>query len=171
MEEAVVSLRAIESTDALVLMELNNDDTIAASVVGNPAKVSLDQQMRWMARLGDEKNTKRWMITFDGPAVGTIILSSIDMANLTGNMNIKLLPAFQGKGIAKKALKLACDIAFDEIGLFCLTANVLTSNERSASLFKRIGFSVDGVLRSRVVKNGERRDLITLSYLKSDRGV
>lgn len=165
----VVHLRPIYKDDAIVLMELNNNKLISDYVVGNPQNVSFDQQMAWMERLEHEKNTVRWMIDFDDQTVGTVILSSIDHSNATGNMNIKLLPQFHGRGIAKKALSVACDIAFDELNMFCLTANILSYNVASLMLFQKIGFRQDGVLRSRVIKNGKRCDLITLSFLKSER--
>ena len=164
-----IELRPISSNDAPVLMELNNCDEISSYVVGNPKKVSLQQQLEWIDNLKNETNTVRWMIIFNGKAVGTIIVSSIDYVNSVGNMNIKLLPAYQGQGIAKKAMLKACDLAFDELKLFCLTANILAYNAASRGLFRSIGFHQDGVLRSRVVKNGDRFDLLTFSYLRTER--
>ena len=164
-----IELRPISSNDAYVLMELNNCNEISNYVVGNPKMVSLEQQLEWMEKLKNETNTVRWMIIFNGKAVGTIIISSIDRINLVGNMNIKLLPEYQGQGIAKKAMLKACNLAFDELKLFCLTANILPYNAASCGLFKSIGFHQDGILRSRVVKNGNRFDLLTFSYLKTER--
>lgn len=164
-----IELRPISSNDAYVLMELNNSEEISKFVVGNPKKVSFEQQMLWMENLKSKTDTVRWAIVFNGKTVGTIIVSSIDRINLVGNMNIKLLPEYQGQGIAKKAMLKACNLAFDELKLFCLTANILPYNAASSGLFKSIGFHQDGILRSRVVKNGERFDLITFSYLKTER--
>lgn len=168
-EKNEIKLRLINETDALILMELNNNEDVARYVVGNPLKVSLEQQLQWMSKLKKETNAKRWMIDFNEQTVGTIILSSIDFNNKTGNMNIKLLPDFQGKGIAIRALRQACDFAFDEIDLYCLTANILSYNTKSRSLFQKLGFKQDGILRSRVIKNNERFDLISLSLLKDER--
>lgn len=169
MNELGIKLRSICNDDAIVLMELNNSKLIADFVVGNPEIVNIEQQLNWIEKTKHETNTKRWMIDFEGKAVGTIILSSIDYYNLVGNMNIKILSDFQGKGIAKRALLMACDIAFDELELFCLTANVLSFNSKSRMLFLRAGFHEDGVLRSRIIKNGQRHDLISFSLLKSER--
>lgn len=143
-----IELRTISSNDAYVLMELNNCNEILNCVVGNSKIVSLEQQLEWMEKLKNETNTVRWMIIFNGKAVGTIIVSSIDRINLVGNMNIKLLPEYQGQGIAKKAMLKACNLAFDELKLFCLTANILPYNAVSCGLFKSIGFHQDGILRS-----------------------
>lgn len=164
-----VIIRKIEESDAIVLMELNNNEEIAQYVVGNPKKVSLEEQMKWMQNLKNEKNVHRFMIEYDNDIVGTIIINSIDYINKVGNMNIKILPKFQGKHIAKYALTKACDFAFDSLDLFCLTANILSYNEKSKMLFKKIGFHQDGILRGRVIKNGIHQDLFAFSMLKTER--
>ena len=151
-----INLRFIEKKDAHILMELNNNKQIADFVVGNPQHVNIEKQLSWIENLNKEKNIKRWIICFNEQAVGTVFLSSIDFSNKVGNVNIKILPRFQGKGIGKQALSLLCNIAFDELGLFCLTANVLSYNTKSKELFEKCGFRVDGILRSRVIKNGKR---------------
>ena len=166
-----VTLRPIRTEDAAILMELNNNTAVSDFVVGNPQKVTLEQQLRWMENLSNEKNTVRFMVEFEGVAVGTVIISSIDRTNATGNMNIKLLPEYQGRGIARIALDKACQFAFDDLNIVCLTAHILSYNERSCALFKRVGFHVDGILRSRVIKNGARCDLIALSLLAQERKV
>lgn len=164
-----IIIRKIQFEDAEILMELNNNLEISHYVVGSPKKVSLSEQLEWMSNITKEKNTERWMVEYNKKIVGTVIISSIDIINKTGNINIKLLPSFQGCGIAFEALKKICDIGFDELKLYCLTANILPYNLKSIGLFKKIGFKQDGILRSRVVKNGERYDLITLSLLKVER--
>ena len=164
-----VTLRPIDIKDAQILMELNNNSKISDYVVGSPSIVNINQQLEWMKKIQNEKNTKRWMICFNGEAVGTVILSSIDLANGVANVNIKILPDFQGFGIAKNALNTIFDIAFDELGLYCLTANILSYNEKSKNLFQNLGFQIDGILRSRVIKKDKRYDLFTLSLLKTER--
>ena len=159
-QDLIIKLRSICMDDAVVLMELNNSKEVADFVVGNPQKVNLEQQLKWMTNIEHETATRRWMIEYEEQPVGTIILSSVDHINAVANMNIKLLPMYQGKGIARNALCQACDIAFDELHLFCLTANILSYNMRSIALFRKVGFHEDGILRSRVIKNGMRHDLI-----------
>lgn len=168
-ENMQVMLRPIRIEDAKVLMELNNRKEISDFVVGNPKKVDLKQQLEWMNKLDKEINTVRRMIIYNQKTVGTIIISSIDNENSVGNMNIKVLPEYQGFGIGKKSIKLACDFAFDELNLYCLTANVLQYNAASYNLFKSVGFHKDGVLRERIIKNGKRHNLIALSLLKTER--
>lgn len=163
-----INLRPICFDDAEVLMILNNNCEVSKMVVGNANIVTIEQQLNWMSNLQNEKNIQRWMIDYENKAVGTIFLSSIDNINYTCNVNIKLLPEFHRKGIAKTALIKICNIAFNELDLFCITANVLSFNINSQMLFKKVGFHEDGILRSRVIKNGKRCDLVAFSLLKTE---
>ncbi|MDB9104114.1 GNAT family protein [Parabacteroides distasonis] len=162
-----VKLRWIEENDASVLMELNNNNEIANCVVGNPKKVNYEEQLLWMTKRAEEKNTVRMMIEYDGIAVGTIIINNVDFNNKVGNINIKILPKYHGKKIGANALDIACQYAFEELNLFCLTAHILSDNVASISLFAKKGFMKEGILRSRVIKNEYRMDLISMSYLKN----
>ena len=167
IRDSYVKLRWIEENDASVLMELNNNNEIANCVVGNPKKVNYEEQLLWMTKRAEEKNTVRMMIEYDGNAVGTIIINNVDFNNKVGNINIKILPKYHGKKIGANALDIACQYAFEELNLFCLTAHILSDNVASISLFAKKGFMKEGILRSRVIKNEYRMDLISMSYLKN----
>lgn len=163
-----VVLRDVKMEDAAFLMELNNDPEIAKYVVGNPKQVTMQQQMLWMKNLQYEAHTKRFIIEYDKLSVGTIIISNIDLINLVANINIKLQYAARGKGIGKQSIGLALKYCFETMGIYCVTAHVLPFNKASLALFKSCGFIEEGVLRSRIIKNFERFDLISFSINYSD---
>lgn len=163
-----VSLRFIEDLDAIFLMELNNDLEIAQYVVGNPRQVTLQEQMKWMEKVTSETQTKRFIVEYDGVSVGTVIISNIDLANLTANVNIKLQSSARGKGIGKQSITLALKYCFESMGMFCITAHVLSFNRASLALFESCGFVKEGILRSRVIKNKERYDLVSFSITYSE---
>lgn len=163
-----IQLRSIMYTDAQFLMELNNDDVIAKYVVGTPRKVTLEEQLKWMDNIRNEKNTIRFIVTNEGNPVGTVIVSNIDYHNLTANINIKLHQLSRGKGLGKKCIELTVAYCFEELHMKCLTAHVLSYNIASLTLFEHSGFKKEGVLRSRVVKNGKRENLVIFSILEEE---
>lgn len=163
-----VKLRPIVSTDASVLMELNNNELIKKFVVGHPQIVNMEEQLKWMEKISYEHDKKRFAIDYKGKPVGTVIISNIDEINRTATMNIKILPNSHGKGIGTKALELGCKYAFQYLQMYCLVAHILNYNLASQKIFRKIGFQKDGVFRSRIIKNGERCDLVVYSLLKSE---
>lgn len=167
LKDDVVILRAIEEKDAPMLMEMINDPEIENAVVGYAYPVSLADQKQWIASLKNEK-TLRYAIDADGEFAGTAFVSSLDLKNRTGNMNIKLMKSAQGKGIASRAMKLVIEYCFNELNLNCVTANVIQRNEASRKLWEKLGFKKDGILRQRVYKNGEYHNLIAYSMLRDE---
>lgn len=163
-----VELRPIRFSDAQFLMELNNNDEIAKYVVGTPRKVTLEEQKKWMELLKEEKGTVRFVVECNHTSIGTVIISDISYTNLTANVNIKLHPSVWGEGYGKKSVNLAVSYCFSKLRLKCLTAHVLSYNNASLTLFERCGFRREGLLRSRIVKNGDREDLVSFSILETD---
>lgn len=168
MTELNLRLREISLEDAELLLNLNNDEDIAKCVVGEPNKVTLQDQIRWINNLQYERNVIRFIVENNSQAVGTIIISNIDNHNKVGNFNIKMSKDFRGTGISQKAARLALRYAFDTLGLCCITAHVLDDNVVSQKFFQKMGFELEGVLKSRVIKNGKRRSLLSYSIVKPD---
>ena len=75
----------------------------------------------------------------------------------------------RGKGYGAKATRLMVDYAFKELGMHKVTAEVLSENLPSISMFKKCGFDVDGCLRDDVFKNGRYYDVLCMSILNNDR--
>lgn len=168
LQDNNITLRFVEDSDAALLMELNNDPEIARCVVGTPRTVTLSQQLQWMENIKSETKTKRFIVEYDGESVGTVIISDIDLCNKVANVNIKIKSGLHGKGIGKRSIKLALAYCFDKLELFCVTAHVLSYNKASIALFEHCGFTNEGVLRSRVIKDKQRFDLFSFSMLRDE---
>jgi RimJ/RimL family protein N-acetyltransferase len=61
------------------------------------------------------------------------------------------------------------DYAFDVLGMHKVTAEVLTENKASEAMFKKCGFSIDGILRDDCFKNNRYYDVFSMSVLKEER--
>ncbi|MBQ8310414.1 MAG: GNAT family N-acetyltransferase, partial [Clostridia bacterium] len=85
-----VLLRAIELEDADVLQQMINDEEIEQMMWGYSFPVAYHQQIKWIENLSNEKSVFRAMIDVDDTAIGTIILSNIDMRNGSAEIHIKL---------------------------------------------------------------------------------
>lgn len=167
-DSKLLNLRDISLKDAVLLMELNNNKNIAKFVVGNPTTVTLEEEKLWIDNQKNINDTIRKIIEYDDVSVGTVIFSDIDLINKVANINIKILPEYQGKGLGKISISRACYVAFNELNLYCLTAHILDYNTCSQNLFESIGFNREGILRKRVIKNKKRYNLIVYSLLVED---
>ena len=165
--DELMILRAIEEEDAPILQQMINDPEIENAVVGFSYPVSLTSQKKWIANLSQD-NTVRYAIEVENRVVGVISVSSIDLKNRVGNINIKLISEARGKGYAMRASKMVIEYCFQELNLNCITANVIERNCDSKKLWEKLGFSIDGILRQRVYKNGKYHNLVSYSLLKEE---
>ena len=77
--------------------------------------------------------------------------------------------AFRGTGINKHCKYLLLQFAFETLGFERVEFRADLRNELSIAAMKSIGCTVEGVLRkSMILSNGDRRDSIVLSILKSE---
>ncbi len=93
------------------------------------------------------------------PVLGMIALTEIARGpQQHANLGYGLDERDQGKGIMVEAVRALCTWAFDELLLHRITANYMPTNERSAKVLRRCGFSVVGYARDYLFINGAWRD-------------
>jgi RimJ/RimL family protein N-acetyltransferase len=74
-----------------------------------------------------------------------------------------------GSGLNQHCKFLLLQFAFDQIGLKRVELRAGNNNKRSIAAMKKIGCTVEGVLRNHLpMPNGTRRDSIVLSILKEE---
>ena len=84
-----VLLRAIEIEDAEILRQMINDESIESVARGTSFPVARHQQIKWIENLPNDNSVFRAMIDVDGEAIGTIILTNIDLRNGSNNTQNK----------------------------------------------------------------------------------
>lgn len=164
-----VLLRAIEISDADMLQQMMNDENIERMMWGYSFPVARHQQIKWIEGLSGEKSVFRAIIDVNGTAIGTIILSDIDMRNGSAEIHIKLANAAErGKGYGTDAVSALVLYAFNTLRLNCVYCRINEDNIASQKMFEKCGFKQEGRLRERVFRDGKYYDFYEYSILKSD---
>lgn len=165
-----ILLRALEERDNEMLRGMMNDPETEKMVFGTSWPVSQSDQQKWFAGLKNDSGTLRCAVEDreSAQAIGTMILSDIDQKNGTAEIHIKLTRDARGKGWGTDCVKTAVRYAFRELRLNCVFANILSYNVSSRRLFEKCGFVQEGVLRSRIYKDGRFVDVCAYSILAED---
>jgi RimJ/RimL family protein N-acetyltransferase len=83
-------------------------------------------------------------------------------------MSYWTFPPFRGKGYAGRAIRLATEWAFAELGVARMEIYVEPDNGASRAAARRAGFTEEGVLRGRGLFRDERRDFVLYARLPTD---
>jgi uncharacterized protein len=103
--------------------------------------------------------------------VGNVGFGAVDRRRGTAEAFWWLDVNARRRGLATAALRLASDWAFDDLGLARVTARAEPANAASLALAARLGFRVEGRMRSaEPAKDGDGRiDLLLLALLAEER--
>lgn len=106
-------------------------------------------------------------ILLDNKIVGTIsIEQKSDVYRKDAEIGYFLLTDNWAKGIMTEAVKQICEIAFAELDIVRITGLVYEPNIASQKVLKKNGFSLEGMMKNAVIKNGEIQDLCIYGKLK-----
>jgi RimJ/RimL family protein N-acetyltransferase len=162
-------LRALEPEDNEMLRGMMNDPEIEAMTGGFSFPVSSQQQRDWLMRLNGEKGVLRCaIVSGEQAAIGTIILSDIDYKNGNAQISIKIAKKEdRGAGYGSDAVTALVEYAFSQLRLKCVYAYISEQNAASCGMFEKCGFKREGLLRSRIFKNGAFHNTFVYSILNS----
>lgn len=80
-----------------------------------------------------------------------------------GTIGYSLDESLQGRGCMSRAVNIANDYVFNELGLHRILANYMPRNERSGRLLKRLGFITEGFAQEFLCINGVWEDHVLTS--------
>ena len=104
----------------------------------------------------------------DGNQLGFAAFVQLDRDAEEGEIGYAIDPAARGKGVATRSLDLLTRWGFDVLELARIELIIDVANDGSARVAERAGYSFEGVLRSKHVKDGLRADLGVWSRLRTD---
>lgn len=107
-------------------------------------------------------------IWVDGTIAGVITLHKIDWVNRKGEIGYWLGQEFQGRGIMTDATRAVTDHALVELQLNRVEILCATTNDKSRAIPKRLGFTLEGVLREAYLLNEQHHDLELYSMLRRE---
>lgn len=164
-----VYLRAVEKEDMDFLREMINDPEMEKNVVGWSFPVSKYEQEKWFEIQSLNKNDIRYIIEINGNRIGLITITNIDWKNRKACHGIKIFnDEVKKKGYGTDAVMTIMKYAFEELQLNKLYSTILEYNIPSLNLYKKCGWTIDGVLRESTFKGNHYVNEMAVSILKKD---
>jgi RimJ/RimL family protein N-acetyltransferase len=162
----------VELTDGRVVLRLPTGDDVDEITracqdpelqrwIPVPVPYEREHGAQWVAdtpRSWDLDHELRWVITDaeDPRPLGAIGLHSRD--DTMREVGFWLAPWARGRGVMTQAARLACGWGFDDLGLGRIEWWANVGNEPSRQVALRLGFTMEGTCRARILHRGERVD-------------
>jgi RimJ/RimL family protein N-acetyltransferase len=100
--------------------------------------------------------------------LGALALSSVEHVHGRAMVSFWVAPQARGQAVAARALRLLAGWAFSSLGLTRLELFIEPDNAASLRVAQRCGFVREGLLRSRWVSKGRRRDSVVYGLLAGE---
>jgi ribosomal-protein-serine acetyltransferase len=108
-------------------------------------------------------------IWLDGTLVGGVMFVTFDAAGGTCELGCWLEPAAEGRGLVTAAATVLLDWALHERGLHRAEWRCRSDNARSAAVARRLGMTLEGVLRGAWLNAGVHHDKQVWAVLREER--
>lgn len=138
----------------------------------------------WSIALTDEPLTRAWLqryaeeaardagriygIWLDGELVGGTLFRTFDVRFSTAEIGVWLAPHAEGRGLITRAATRMIAWAIDERGINRVEWRTVPGNARSIACAKRLGMTLDGVLREAFPHQGVKHDAQVYSLLAAE---
>ena len=153
LEGEDVTLRTMEIEDAERFAEiLNNRDVRRFLAVREP--MNSDDEESFIENLGEENI--HLSIYTENELIGNIVLKEKEEG--VAEIGVMIDPDYHGNGYGTEASKLLINHGFEQMRYHRVYARVFASNEKSKSVWKKLGFQEEGLLREHIFMDGEFED-------------
>jgi len=100
--------------------------------------------------------------------LGGVNFHHIEPVHRRAEVGFWLAPWARGRGIGTGSVRAACEWAFDRWGLVRIEMTTLPDNAASLALARKLGFTREGLLRSRNFERGKQVDIVMLAVLAGE---
>ena len=162
-----LKLRPLEREDLIFVHELDNNESVMHYWFEEAYEAYVELCDLYDKHIHDQSE-RRFVAELDGVRVGLVELVEINHIHRRAEFQIIIAPEHQGKGYATVATTLAMDYAFSVLNLYKLSLIVDCENQRAVSVYKKLGFQQEGVLRDEFFVNGEYRDVYRMAVFQPE---
>lgn len=172
-----ITLRPLRLRDARAWREIRSRNTAwlqpwEATLppgVGELPPMGFTSMVRRMRREAMEGRGMPWGIEVDGRLVGQLTMGGIAYGSLrSAFIGYWIDEAYAGRGIMPRAVAMACDVAFERLGLHRIEIAIRPENTASRRVVEKLGFREEGLRPSYLHIDGDWRDHLVYVLFAGD---
>ena len=164
-------LRTWRTTDAPSLAWYANEPEVAVNLRDTfPSPYGLDDAKAYIQQCREREEVQLCRaIIIKGEAVGSItVIPGTDIYRRSAEIGYWLAKPYWGKGLMTEIAGQICREAFERFNIVRIGAEVYSRNMGSRRVLEKNGFTLEGILRRNVFKNGKLLNTRIYGLLKDD---
>jgi len=164
----MTSLRDVRPEDRDRIREWRNLPNVADYMYTDHV-ITPEEHAAWFVRVLSDAKYKYWMIVCDGEDVGVANLYAIDQTHRRCYWAIYVAsPSVRGKGVGNVVENAVLNYVFGDLKLEKLCCEALAFNTVALEMYRKFGFSQEGLFRKHILKRGEWHDVVCMAILKEE---
>jgi RimJ/RimL family protein N-acetyltransferase len=168
---AGATVRELRMSDAPTLLAMLTTQEVARFITPPPTTVEgFERFIQWTHKQQAEGKYVCFGIVPVGfeHAVGIIQVRALDPQFGVGEWGFALGSQFWGTGVFVAATRLVLEYVFTAMPVFRLEARAVVENGRGNGALRKVGATLEGVLRRSFIRNGKRMDQMLWSIVRED---
>ena len=167
----LVVLRPLRSADRARSVRWRNDPDIRDNILGYRFPITEEMEADWVEAVLKDQSRTRVVLAIedksDGALVGFVYLNNIDWFARNAEFGILIGERSRhGKGLAREALSLIANYAFESLNLHKLYLRVVAFNNQALRLYRAFGFVDEGVQRQQAYLRGRYYDVVLMGLIR-----
>lgn len=172
MNKETLNLSLVQLDDAALVLEFEQENRtffehwIASRGDAYYHLNAVTESLKSALTLAQAGREYHYLARFGDRLVGRLTLRSIEREHYhKASIGYRFSQAHGGRGFATNAVKQLCQIAFDELQLRRLEAQVIIDNLPSRAIMQKCGFRQFGHAHSAVIRHQQWHDLLLFELL------
>lgn len=156
-----VKLRPLERDDLAFVHQIDNNASVMRYWFEEPYEAFVELVDLYDKHIHDQSE-RRFIIGHRDSKVGLVELMEINHIHRRAEFQIIIDPAYQGKGYASSAARLALSYGFSVLNLYKLYLIVDKENAKAIHIYSKLGFNIEGELIDEFFVNGKYRTVLRM---------
>lgn len=158
-------IRKLTSDDLVFLNEVRN--TYCEEYLHDSRKFSIEETIEWFNKLKPDY----YIIEVDNKRVGYFRITNYSKVNRNLYIGADIHPEHKGKGLGYLAYKKFIPELFEKYNLHKIYLEVLATNEIAISLYRKLGFEIEGIKKEDTLKGDTFVNSIIMSIFNNKNNV
>ncbi|GAA0319205.1 GNAT family protein [Bacillus carboniphilus] len=160
-------LMDIKETDLQLILDWRNQESIR-KVMYNSDIILLDEHIRWFESLRKSEKAISKIFYYENIPFGVININQIDKTNKKCEWGFYIGNKNAPRGMGTVLGFISLNYIFDDLSMRKVNAEVLSMNEKSISLHRKLGFTQEGLLRKHIIKDKNYIDIYLFGLLQEE---